>query len=399
MTISNTFNVKIVGASYLSQVAAAMPAGTWSGTLAIPGFDVQTTRFISQEQYDNQATWGTINVGAELDYVTHGNRVKDWNWMSKALYDPVTKRVLIIYSPHIETGHPWATLMLVYDETTNSIVAYQDPLNDRTVGHGFDNNGIWVAGRRLFKQVYYGIGATSRFTTGGIGEIDLDQITLTRSSAEWGAALVRMIPDPPTSSQLTAGGLDFFPELGAQGSLMWFGGRSMYRWDYATETWSLINGNLIPTTPGDDYTIHCVGHYNPLGQYFIAGGGSYDGANKFSRSLWKLDSSGVLTQVDDAPFVLSVNNSTNSHHTIFVPHPSKATDIVIRHDMEIWELDTTKTAGTQWTQLTTLAQWPADWPLSTTNCGFACTLAHLNCIMVFRYGDAGTASARLYKLP
>lgn len=402
-TSSNYFELSVVDQTVqtvLEQTALNLQSGQFSADIPIIGLDTKHQRYVAPEFYDPNYIFNEgLGADPEWDYPTHGNNVKDWNWVSKALYDPISRKILHVTSPHIETTHPFATFLLVYEELTNEIRVYSNPCADRTVGHGFDNNGIAIGRRRLYKQCYYGTGTAAPFTTGEIIGIDIDAVTSNVTSAWEGGAVAEVIEKPPPS-QRTAGGMDFMPNMGTQGSLLWFCGNDLHRYDLATGAWSEMSTTLNPTNPEESPTIHNVGHYNPVGDYFVCGGGGlgYDPLTTIrSNALWKVDPDGTITSLDDGPkYAMSVNNQIPSGKVCFVAHPTEAKDVCIFADNEIWILDPSAQGGSQWTNLN--VTWPGDFLISDVNCAFACSLPHINCVIIFRYDDNGAASARLFKL-
>jgi hypothetical protein len=128
--------------------------------------------------------------------------------------------------------------------------------------------------------------------------LDLDQITMARSSAEYGAARVEIIDRPVSgdSENTTAPSMDYMPNMGPQGSLVVYHKNRYWIYDFDSEAWS------------DEYTIsgmtvtnafHNVGHRNPNSDLFVFGGGSYDGENApttrvNNRQFYTLDNSRTL---------------------------------------------------------------------------------------------------------
>jgi hypothetical protein len=342
-----------------------------------------------------------------------------WIWSNKLIWDTTTQRAYGIGSPHNPFNF-WSTTLWVYDRATGIYQTYECPLNvapsgglnpaitdwPGTAGHLFDNNCIAHDRRRLYKWtlptfrdeigtfgirfdtatdiITYPSGYTGhdlvRFTMGAAGGagmrsstypqpqiigLDLDQITMARSSAEYGAARVEIIDRPVSgdSENTTAPSMDYMPNMGPQGSLVVYHKNRYWIYDFDSEAWS------------DEYTIsgmtvtnafHNVGHRNPNSDLFVFGGGSYDGENApttrvNNRQFYTLDNSRTLTEMDTPPtdpnsglpIVVSVNNGLDEPLTrgVFMYDPGSVESLVFHDNGYIYALDTEagtwRTVGTK----------------------------------------------------
>jgi chitodextrinase len=104
------------------------------------------------------------------------------------------------------------------------------------------------------------------------------------------------------------GAIEFFPQMGTQGSLIFvsggetsspapFGGAGVFRFDLATNAWSRLASGVAMGG------IHTFAEYNPVARVVVFGGG------EGSRKLHKLSSTGQVTPLRDAPIGLGIQEA------------------------------------------------------------------------------------------
>lgn len=90
-----------------------------------------------------------------------------------------------------------------------------------------------------------------------------------------------------------ANGIEFFPELGATGSIIFCDAYGIQRYDLNSDQWIMLEPN-----PTMNY--HSYAEYSPVHQTVICGGGNGE------SSVYRIDSNGSIQQMNDGPFNLGV---------------------------------------------------------------------------------------------
>jgi hypothetical protein len=410
---SNLHRVEVrasTGLTELTRKAAGLSPYSWSDPLEGTGLDQLETRANPaappEGNYPDRAA-SEVFASAQM-----------WIWSNKLIWDTTTQRAYGIGSPHNPYNF-WSTTLWVYDRASGIYQTYESPLAPApagiipdnadypgVVGHLFDNTCIAHSRRRLYKWTLplfptqvatFGIrfdtdtdivtfpdGYTGNdlvyFTMGALGGIgmrsagyvqpqliglDLDQITMDRSSAAFGAARVEII-DRPTSGDgrnVTAPAMDFMPNMGGAGSIVLYHKNRYWIYDFEDEVWS--DENVIAGMT-EENAFHNVGHRNPNSDLFVFGGGSYDGENApttrvNNRQFYTLANDGTLTEMDappndpntGLPIVVSVNNGLDEDLTrgVFMYDPGSVESLVFHDNGYIYALDTEagtwRTVGTK----------------------------------------------------
>ncbi len=220
-------------------------------------------------------------------------------WAHKAAWDPNTEQFLYLGAPHY---NPWK--FVIYNAQTNSWRGGQvpaacmtkDPQSDSTacIGHGFDHNTIDpLTGNFYHRQ--YGSGTIYKYSVAG---------------DSWST-----LPPPPRNGYQVAGMVQYFPEMGG----VLFGDAytspaSLFFYNTSTGQWSTLASNLALGPHS-----HISG-YSAVHKVVIFGGGSDAG----NRNLYKIDASGTVTQLQNAPFDLRIA------WTIFTPDPVSGNFLVVQ---------------------------------------------------------------------
>jgi hypothetical protein len=314
--------------------------------------------------------------------------------------------MLAVHSPHIETDNLRAQLLSVYDEASNALTVYENPIM-RSVGHGFDTNGIDVAGRRLYKWTvpkYYTTQATPppayappydgiTYPTSQYIQPQMCVLNLDADNYQDGAGLVKEIPRRSDQDNVTAPGLDFVPGVG----VVMFHKNKVWILDTTTDTWSAPFTLSFP----DGDSLHCIGHYNPTANLFIFGGGSYTPNGEFIKTFYKMDptlpiTAGSFTRLDDAPICMSVNNDAGALAKCCATYiPNDVRSVFFHQDGNVYLLNPNASPGAQWTTVT------GGMAGDPTNGGnddrWCCSIPEYGVIAVGHFGFSGTSIIRLWK--
>jgi hypothetical protein len=328
------------------------------------------------------------------------------------VWDSIGKQIIGVFESDGPNDDPhqsaYAAIMNVYKEATNEFLVYDNPLIQPygtvvgvapyfiTSSHLFDSNAIDVVNRRHYKPSgpYWvsGVG----YVTPQINVIDLDLLATVGGND--GAANLPPIPRAADSDQAVdmrntvAPVMDFFPTMGTQGSLVYWhaneGHQKVWVYDLALAAWtdeidlSVTMPIVLPNKP----VWHGVGHYHPIANKMIFGGGSYrfsgDPQDRANRQFFVMSPDKSIVEVQQCPAVLSVNNQADARKACFTASPNSKESFAFHKDRNIyvfnWDTYT-------WSTLTgAMGNVEADW---------ACTIPEYNTIAV---GDFAVGDSKIY---
>ncbi len=235
----------------LGALAAQMLPGTWA-----------------------ELTTNGLNGGLLISDTAAGSYILQY--MDKVTWDSTTRQLFFVGGPH--TGMP---KFVAYSDASNTWRREPDaywwtPL------HGYQHNTINVAAGELYHRPYN----TNRVYKYKIG-------TKTWSD----------LPPIPMASWEVAGALEYFPER--NGLLFVDGDWGVFFLDLQTNQWTQLantgvanNAPGLPNLPMGPY--HNFASYSPTQKAVLFGGGNG------SSDIYKLDPTGKITKLRNAPMVLGV---------------------------------------------------------------------------------------------
>ncbi len=257
-------------ASTLSDVAAAMPAGSWAELTGMAG-------------WNSGGILNPLNVtGCRTgDYITQ--------FAEKAAWDPVGRRVLFIGQTH---GDCYAGRFVILSEVTNGWtqgpwppgICQSGTASNPCFSHAYDHNTVDpTTGDMYFRQAF-----TSKF--------------FRFRNGAW-----TTIPQPSAGGFQCCGALEYFPDLGR---LIFIDGDwGVWAYNPTTNGWTaLANTNVsnavagVPNLPMISYNNFAI--YNPVHKILLFGGGT-------SR-LYKMSANGTIATLRAPPFELAVTRSVIS---------------------------------------------------------------------------------------
>jgi hypothetical protein len=208
--------------------------------------------------------------------------------------------------------HGSGTKFLKYDEATNKWTAeakaYWDctPTCDWGVGHGYQHNTIDPYNGNFYRRT---------FDSTNIFKYNIASKTWTQ------------VPPPPVSDECCIG-VEYFPDMGG---LILAGGNGMVRFfNEKSSTWSLLASGLAMGG------YHNVAVYNPVYKVVVFGGGNG------SSDLYKIDASGKITKLANAPIEIAIAGS------VFTMDPVSGKYLAFGANRTFYQYD----LGTNvWTQL------------------------------------------------
>ncbi|VAX33491.1 hypothetical protein MNBD_NITROSPIRAE01-17, partial [hydrothermal vent metagenome] len=293
--------------------------------------------------------WAKLNsIGfGDGDLLKTGGR-KVIDYAESGVWDPFGKRFMFIGG-----GHANYYKFIVYNDVTNTWKTLPMPLscmNDRTcTGHGYDLNTIDLEGKRFYWRDR---------PRSGLFYMDLN-------TDQWGT-----IDSPTEDSNYTRahryGAMTWFPELNGLISVV---KDKMYYYNQA-------DGSFTPKGGFSLYGIHTFAEYNPMHKVLFFGGGNYKPEKYDGHPLYKMDATGAITRLNDAPFYVRITSgASGSEGSLVTYEPVSGTFIVLRSmndsgSSELWEYDITLD---KWSFIT------ADFPLGTN--GVSAPISNYGVIM------------------
>jgi|GEM_PF-880062 len=253
------------GATALGKLAAQMKPGTWA-VLETNGLSGDFLR--------------TIPTGDSI-----------LSYADSASWDPNSRQLLFLGAPHLR-----ADKFIIYQDATNTWTTGPLPPLDcitpeaweRGEGctdHAYDHNTI----DPRTGTFYY------RFGLGAANSRRLFKYNIASNS--WSE-----LPSIPGSLPMPSiGGMAYFPEMG--GIILVSGGKVFF-FNTTTHEWSLLTSDLAMGR------VHSFAEYNPIHKVVIFGGGND------SPDLYKINASGTITKLKNAPIELRVPGSQGTYITV-----------------------------------------------------------------------------------
>ena len=294
---------------------------------ALAGLHMQDARAASPlETLANSmqpGTWATLttnNINATLGPTYGGSSQNALAEGPKMLWDPITKKVLFFGSDHCDIA-----LFVTYDAATNTWqreprASWMLPQTAYCNGmmHGEDLASINpAAGNYYYREFFLYSRNVHRYNTTSKTWTDLPLMGGANDYIE------------------SSVGVEFFPEMNSLVVVNGGGGvpaqNKIYVYSETTGQWTTIP--LGQSGPGDSY--RNFARYNPVHKvvlFSIVGFGD--------RRLWKLDASGTVTRLRDAPIGLGIMCPCDAPAVILLADPVTGDYIVIEKDTKaLWRYD------------------------------------------------------------
>jgi hypothetical protein len=231
------------------------------------------------------------------------------NYADKGLWNPLTREIHFLGKGHLaELKH------LNYGEATNKWLREAKPSwdcgrsdNCYSLGHGYEHTSLNPANGDIYARL-----------------LTSEVFKWNRLTKVWTA-----LPGAPTLEVAIA--IEYFPELGG---LVMVGTRNntgeVHLYRESTKTWSQLAGGLSMGP------YHNVASYNPVHKVVIFGGGNG------SSQLYRLDASGAVTPIANAPVGVGIMQS------IFTVDPASGRQLLFSSGGGFYEYDV---ATNRWSTL------------------------------------------------
>src|SRR5438105_2966147 len=199
-------------------------------------------------------------------------------------WDPVGRRLYYLGGDHATSGTP-VMRHVQYDEASNSwSILPEQSWFTAFASHGYDHGAIDPAHRFFY------------FRPPG----NLNVYRYNMDTGAW----TQMPANNVIQYNSCCVGMDYFPELHG---VMWAGDESgdnggVTRLNDATGQWDRM-GQAAAYAMGD---YHNFAEYNPIRHVMVFGGGESGAA---TRKMWKLDATGAVTPLNDAPVNIGIQSS------------------------------------------------------------------------------------------
>ena len=292
----------------LANLANSMQPGTWAAL---------TTININPTLSDP--------LGASGFIITYTEYIK---------WDPVSRRLYFLGGDHYLSGTP-VMRHVQYDEATNTwSILPQQSWFTVFASHGYDHGALDPVHRYFY------------FRPPG-------DLTMHRWNIDTG-----VWTDMPQNTTIQYNaccvGIDYFPEMKG---VIWISDENnnlggVTRLDDATVQWTRVGQAATYQMGG----YHNFAEYNPVYKVVVFGGGNPATSPSDSRKMWKLDATGRITALQDAPVDLGTT------HTIFTVDPVSGDYLVFTENNQFYVYNV---ATDQWT----LRASGSTVPIWTTNYG------------------------------
>jgi hypothetical protein len=248
-------------------------------------------------------TWKLLpGTGLTYDLIDAGNAQVILEYSESCVWDPNTEQVLFCGQ-----GHYAAFRFIGYDAATNEWRKRPDPSWMGGIGHSYDHNAIDEARGRFYFVKYSG-SQIYEYNT---------------ATSSW-----RTLTSIPSSvgNVTCCKALEYFPELNG---LVVVGGGNVGLYNTSTGQWSSLASGLAMGI------YEHFAEYSPVAKAMFFGGGAGD------RNVYKLDASGRVTKLGNAPFGLGANQST------VTVDPVSGVFLVNSADKQLYTFDITTDTWTQ----------------------------------------------------
>lgn len=261
----------------LPRIALFISMSLWlSCLLIIPGFAWAGTTLGDLAAAMQPGTWQELkSTGFGNPLLENGGSGSVLSYADKGVWNPILRKVYFMGSPHCG-GVGDCQKFIVYDDTSNTWTT-RSHVNDN--GHGYDHNTLDPTTGIMYRR-FYNSNAIWKYTDATDNWVVSSQMNL---------AYVQV-----------AGGFEWFPNLynetgGAVFAIGGFGEVHLYR--KSTNTWTPLTTGLAMGS------YHNFAWYSRVHKVVILGGGNG------SRDLYKIDASGKLTQMKQAPLELGIHQT------------------------------------------------------------------------------------------
>lgn len=277
------------------------------------------------------------------------------NFADKALWNPNTREIHFVGKGHMrEMKH------ISYSETTNRWTLEPQPYWHSAGGgisygiaHGYEHSAIDPATGNVYVRLFNS-GQVYKFT---------------RATKTWSE-----LPLGPVTSSVAVA-IEYFPELGG---LLLVGGGEVHLYRESSRTWTRLAQGLSMGP------YHHVASYNPVHKVAIVGGGND------SRALYRVDSSGRVTGIANAPIVVGVQSS------VFTVDPASGKHLLFGSGGGFYEYDV---AANTWSSLST-----AGVPMFSAGNGYNNRILYRSAVPISTHGvvaflalDGSNARVFLYR--
>lgn len=231
-------------------------------------------------------------------------------------WDPATKQLFYIGMDHNEVD---GIRFIVYREADNTFEVLPQPAFAASSGvnavhHEYDHTALDPYGRHF----WFRFGFNSRT----VYQYEIDQQT-------WSP----LADNAELQYEQCCGGIDWFPEMGG---LVWVNGTEVAGDpEHFGGVFAFTNGAWSRVGEAGKYPMgqyHTFAEYNPVHHVVIFGGGNDPGSHR----LYEMDASKTVTQLDDAPISLGVNQAI---HTV---DPISGEYLIFTTDHQFWTFDVSK---------------------------------------------------------
>lgn len=216
-------------------------------------------------------SWQEIKTrGLSRDLLAAGDGYHILEYIEEACWDPRSRQLMFIGQ-----GHMSKIKHIVYSDSGNIWRELPQPFWASDFGNSYDHHAINpVAGYFYFHP----------FNTQQVYQYHI-------ASKSWSA--LPAMPD----AMVCCLGMEYFPEMNG---LVLAGGGRIYFFDVQKGEWRVIATKLAMGP------YHNFAEYNPVHGLMLLGGGNG------SRNIYKMDSSGQVTALKDAPMTLGTSHSINT---------------------------------------------------------------------------------------
>jgi hypothetical protein len=250
-----------------------------------------------------------------FDFLTEGTANSMFQFADSAVWDPASERVYFLGQ-----GHGGISMMIYYDAKTNRFereTSYNPALFSQPIGHAYDHNALDAATGTFY------------FSARSPEVVSFHIPTRT-----W-----KRLPN--RSSAGTENALEFFPSLGLVHISAYWGEIEIFD----GTKWMRRHSTLYKDIRLAGY-YHNIAEYNPVHDILVFGGGNNFQGN-VARVLWKMDRTGAITRMKDAPVGLRIT-CNGCEGGLFTLDPVSGVFLHLNNNGHFYEFDP---IADRWAQL------------------------------------------------